>query len=155
MVGQYINAGTATGTPAIGPDVTDSDPSHYFGVVPAISIEKHTNGEDADVPPGPAIVEGELVSWEYMVTNSGNAQLTNINVTDDQGEHVVCPKSVLDPQESMICTASGAAVLGLYSNLGTAEGLPPAGGPVTANDPSHYTGEPDISLVYLPLITGE
>ena len=32
VLGQYANTGTATGTPPTGPNVTDSDPSHYFGV---------------------------------------------------------------------------------------------------------------------------
>ncbi len=31
VLGQYANLGTATGTPPSGPDVTDSDPGHYFG----------------------------------------------------------------------------------------------------------------------------
>ena len=36
----------------------DSDPSHYIGVAPApgIDVEKSTNGQDADAPPGPSIV---------------------------------------------------------------------------------------------------
>ena len=29
--GQYMNNATATGTPLVGDDVTDEDPSHYFG----------------------------------------------------------------------------------------------------------------------------
>ncbi len=32
--GQYENIGTAVGTPPSGPNVTDSDPSHYFGQIP-------------------------------------------------------------------------------------------------------------------------
>ncbi len=31
VAGQYANIGTATGTPPVGPDVSDSDASHYFG----------------------------------------------------------------------------------------------------------------------------
>jgi len=32
VAGQYANIGTATGTPPVGPNVSASDPSHYFGV---------------------------------------------------------------------------------------------------------------------------
>lgn len=33
-VGQYANVGSVVGTPSGGDDVTDSDPSHYFGEEP-------------------------------------------------------------------------------------------------------------------------
>jgi uncharacterized repeat protein (TIGR01451 family) len=33
VAGQYVNIGTVTGTPPVGPNVTDSNPSHYFGDV--------------------------------------------------------------------------------------------------------------------------
>jgi PKD repeat protein len=33
LIGQYMNTGTATGTPPSGPAVTASDPSHYYGVL--------------------------------------------------------------------------------------------------------------------------
>ena len=63
--GQYANTGTITGTTQIGlltprQTVTDTDPSHYFGVLttPAIAIKKYTNGEDADTPTGPQIPVG-------------------------------------------------------------------------------------------------
>jgi len=35
--GQYANLGTATGTPPVGPDVSDTDPSNYFGETPALA----------------------------------------------------------------------------------------------------------------------
>ena len=51
--GQYANLGTATATDPLGTEVTDTDPSHYRGVVPGIDVEKSTNGADADNAPGP------------------------------------------------------------------------------------------------------
>ena len=46
--------------------------------VPDIDIEKATNGEDADTPTGPEIPVGGAVEWTYVVTNTGNVDLTNV-----------------------------------------------------------------------------
>ena len=40
-----------------------------YGVA-AISIEKATNGVDADAPPGPLLPPGSAVTWSYVVTNN-------------------------------------------------------------------------------------
>ena len=145
--GQYANIGTATGTPPVGPPVDDTDPSHYFGADPAISIEKHTNGQDADNPTGPIIPVGDAVLWEYFVTNTGNVPLVGVTVTDDQGVAVSCPQTDLAVGESMTCTGNGTAAAGQYANIGTATGTPPVGPPVDDTDPSHYFGaDPAISI---------
>lgn len=149
VAGQYQNVGTATGTPPSGPDVTASDPSHYFGWRPAISLEKLVNGFEADTKPGPYVVVGSTVLWTYVVTNTGDVALQQIKVVDDQGVAVTCPKTVLQPAESMTCTASGTAVSGQYSNLGTVTGAPEGGTPVViASDPANYFGyRPAIAIV--------
>ena len=141
--GQYANIGTATGTPLGGTspndDVSDTDPSHYFGELPppGVDIEKATNGFDADDPPGPTLEEGDAVTWTYVVTNTGQLPLTNVTVTDDQGVAVSCPKTSLNVGESMTCTAAGTAEVGQYANVGTVN-AGSAGGPVSDSDPSHY-----------------
>ena len=141
VAGQYANVGTATGTPPCGPAVADSDPSHYVGASPGLDIEKLTNGHDADVAPGPSIPVGSPVLWEYLVTNTGQVALSQIAVTDDKGVAVSCPKTSLQPGESMTCTGHGTAVAGQYANVGTATGTPPSGAVVSDSDPSHYVGE--------------
>ena len=83
--GQYANLGTATATDPLGTEVTDSDPSHYRGVLPGIDVEKSTNGADADNVPGPLVPVGDPVVWTYVVTNTGDDPLTDVVVTDDQG----------------------------------------------------------------------
>ncbi|MBT8137041.1 MAG: hypothetical protein KJO54_08530 [Gammaproteobacteria bacterium] len=148
VAGQYENLGSVVGTPTDNdgdpitgePDVTDEDPSHYFGALPGIDIEKSTNGFDADNPTGPFIPTGDAVLWEYEVTNTGNVTLSNITVTDNQGVMVSCPGDTLEPGESFICTANGTALAGQYENLGTVIGDPPQGMPVDDEDPSHYFG---------------
>ena len=39
----------------------------------------------------PQVAPGGLVTWTYVVTNTGNEPLNNINVVDDQGVPVSCP----------------------------------------------------------------
>ncbi|HYO13223.1 MAG TPA: hypothetical protein VE685_08530, partial [Thermoanaerobaculia bacterium] len=108
----------------------------------SIDIEKHTNGQDADVAPGPTILVGDPVQWTYIVTNTGEVALSNVQVTDDRGVAVSCPKTSLQPTESMTCTGNGIATLGQYRNLGTVVGTPPNGSNVSDSDPSHYYGQP-------------
>ncbi|MEZ4673618.1 MAG: SdrD B-like domain-containing protein [Caldilineaceae bacterium] len=109
--------------------------------IPAIDIEKATNGEDADTPTGPQIVVGDPVNWTYVVTNVGEVTLNDVTVTDNQNVAVSCPQTTLVPTESMTCTASGIAVAGQYANMGTVVGTPiNESGIVTDTDPSHYFG---------------
>ncbi|MBU4234741.1 MAG: DUF11 domain-containing protein [Proteobacteria bacterium] len=152
--GQYANIGTAIGTPPVGANVTDTDPSHYFGSSPAISIEKATNGEDADSETGPYVETGNAVIWSYVVSNTGNTTLTNVTVTDDivDSARILCPDdgntdniiATLAAGASATCTATGTAAPGQYANIGTATGTPPVGANVTDTDPSHYYGDDGI-----------
>ncbi len=147
--GQYSNLGTVTANTPEGAPVSDNDRSHYFGEepiveYPSIVIEKSTNGQDADVAPGPSVIVGTTVNWNYIVRNNGDVSLSNISVTDDQGVSVSCPATTLAVGESMTCTASGTATAGQYSNLGTVTSMTPAGAPVSDDDPSHYFGEEPV-----------
>ena len=107
----------------------------------AIDVEKLVNGKDADLPPGPSIDLGQPVAWTYMVTNTGAVALSQVSVTDDRGVAVSCPKTVLEPGESMTCTGSGTAIAGQYANLGTATARTPCTATVSASDPAHYFGQ--------------
>jgi len=148
VAGQYGNVGTAIGTPPTGSPVKSPDPSHYFGAVPSIKIEKRTNGEDADTEPGPSIRVGNPVSWLYIVTNDGNVTLTDVGVVDSDLGAVACNDDLLVPGATTTCTALGTAVAGQYMNEATATGTPPAGlTPPISTDPSHYYGwTPGIDL---------
>ena len=81
----------------------------------AIVIEKSTNGDDADTAPGPEILVGDPVSWEYVVTNVGDIGLTDIEVTDDQGVTVVCPENSLNPCVLIYWTPMGCRLF--YARL--------------------------------------
>jgi hypothetical protein len=109
--------------------------------LPAVAIIKKTNGTDNDAAPGPTVLVGSTVNWTYLVTNTGTVPLTNVVVTDDQGVTVTCPANTLADGESMTCTASGTAVAGQYTNIGSVTGKPPTGPNVTASNPDHYFGQ--------------
>jgi uncharacterized repeat protein (TIGR01451 family) len=154
--GPYANDATATAEGA-GQTVTDDDPSHYTGVQPGIDIEKATNGDDADLAPGPFIPVGDSVTWTYVVTNTGDATVNDIVVTDDQGVVVTCPAATLAPGASMTCTAPvAAAEPGQYENLATVTGFSETEPtvPVQDSDPSHYFGE-DAGVTIVKTVNGE
>ncbi|MEM6639983.1 MAG: SdrD B-like domain-containing protein [Pseudomonadota bacterium] len=140
--GQYMNLGSVAATPPVGDDVSDSDPSHYFGLAATLRLEKRTNGVDADVPPGPTIGVGETVTWEYEVFNDGNVPLSFVTVTDDQGVVVTCPQATVPAGSSMVCTGTGVATEGLYRNIGEVCARIGDGPQLCTTDTSHYTGAP-------------
>ncbi len=113
---------------------------------PDISIEKLTNGEDADDAPGPHIPVGDPVEWTYEVQNTGNVSLTGIIVVDDNGtpddsidDVTICSGITLDPGHSHTFTASDTAVAGQYGNIATATGNYSVH-TYNDTDPSHYFG---------------
>ncbi len=116
--------------------------------VPAsIHIEKATNGVDADAPPGPMIAAGEVVTWTYEVTSSGNISMTDVSVTDNiTGVTPVFidgddnSNGALDPGETWRYQATGGAIEGLYANIGAVSALGATDLPYTDTDPSHYFG---------------
>ncbi len=116
----------------------------------SIDIEKSTNGEDADVATGPHIRSGYAVTWTYNVTNNGSVTLNNIIVIDDKLGEITCPYTTLQPGESMVCTATGTARVGQYSNFGNVTAVSDNGGTVVNDiDQSHYFGyknEPNFEV---------
>ncbi|MEM7334129.1 MAG: putative Ig domain-containing protein [Chloroflexota bacterium] len=132
----------------------------------SIDVEFLTNGSNADSVTGPGLVVGTAVNWEYNITNTGNFDLINVVVTDDQlGQ--ICTLATLDIDEATTCSDSGTAVSGQYSATASVTGEPvdaqgdPARHPdnslvddPTDSDNSHYVGyEEVISSVDLELTT--
>jgi hypothetical protein len=139
--GLFANVSSVTAEAADGDaTVTDTDPCHYFNC--AVDIEKATNGEDADQPPGPEIDEGEPITWTYVVTNTGGVTLTDLVVTDDQlGE--VCRQPQLAPGADFDCVKNGISGDSItpettqYANLATVQGYA-WNALCIDSDPSHY-----------------
>ncbi|MCX6050558.1 MAG: carboxypeptidase regulatory-like domain-containing protein [Chloroflexi bacterium] len=130
-----------------------------------IKIKKFTNGpgqtpQDADTLTGPLIPVGSVVTWSYMITNTGMLTLTNLTLSDDKlgiiGPNEVsnCPPAttLLGPGDSILCTATGVASAGQYTNTAIITGSTPIPlivpqRTVTATNPSHYFGtSPGIDI---------
>jgi uncharacterized repeat protein (TIGR01451 family) len=81
------------------------------------------------------------VTWTYVVTNTGDTELTDIQVTDDRIGTVACEDTTLAPGASTTCTATGIGDVGQYTNHARVTGVPSTGGLVQDTDLSHYLGE--------------
>ena len=97
---------------------------------------------------------GDVLSYEYLVTNTGNVEITAIAVSDDKIAAVNCPATSLMPSESVTCTASYAVTqadidAGSVTNVAQAAGTPAGGtlSPVSATETVSATQNPALSLV--------
>ncbi len=136
--GPHMHVATISGNPSTGSDITASDPAYYYGSGAFVSIKTMINGSEAE--PGFFAHVGDLLQFSYVVTDSGDSALTSIVVTDSKGLTVTCPKTTLDPSESMTCTASGTALADYNTHTGSVSANPPSGPAVTASDPVTYLG---------------
>lgn len=141
--------------------INDNDDFEALGCLTAatyLAVEKTTNGVDADLPTGPAIIVNAKVNWGYTIRNTGVITINNITLVDDKlpNNAISCPafpqpNNGLAPGEQVICTASGAATPGQYVNTATVTGnaIPAVGVsiPVSDTDTSHYLGvQPDLVI---------
>jgi hypothetical protein len=113
-----------------GAEVTDQDTFQVDIIHPGISIVKTVS--DATVP------EGTVVTYTYLVTNTGDTTLFNISVNDD----------VIGPIGTIASLAAGASATrtGTFTvgdspttNIGTAAGADILGRTVTAEDDAVVT----------------
>jgi uncharacterized repeat protein (TIGR01451 family)/fimbrial isopeptide formation D2 family protein len=111
---------------------------HVTPQKPGIDIVK-TAGDAAD---GEVFTtEPGNVTYTYVVTNTGPLALHDVTVTDDAGTpgdtsddfEATCPKTTLDPGESMTCTSTVAVTVDTH-NIAVAHGFTAEGNPVEADD---------------------
>ena len=150
--GTFTNTATVTATPLSGPNITATDPDTQTGLsVPSISIVKTgtlvkgaNNRVDA----------GDTIAYVFTVTNTGNATLTNVRVTDPKATITGGPIS-LGIGASDTSTFTGVHTLtqaevdaGTFTNTATATGTPSAGPNVTSTDPDTQAllAEPSITI---------
>jgi uncharacterized repeat protein (TIGR01451 family) len=179
--GQIDNQGLATGTPPIGGPVTDlsdsndplltgpDDPTETpLPQTPSISLIK---GSSLDIGVDGIATPGDVITYTYLATNTGNVTLTSVTVVENNFSGtggIPVPAFVsstlgslagtLLPGESATYTVNYNITLadinaGQIDNQGLATGTPPIGGPVTdlsdSNDPL-LTGPDDPTETPLP-----
>ena len=134
------------------------DPTKVFdrncSPVSPVEIKKSTNGEDANLAPGPTIAIGSPVTWTYVVTNNSAFTFSSLSVTDDRGVMVLCPSIFPAPGASITCTGSGTAVAGPYRNVGTVK-VTANGTEYTDSDASHYFGGAPQAVTIRKLTNGQ
>ncbi|WP_235522651.1 hypothetical protein [Plantibacter sp. Leaf1] len=144
--GSVTNSATATGTPPGGGTPPVSPPSETtveFPAAPAVTVVK-----SADTAAQDRLTVGQVVTYSFLVTNTGNVTLTNPRVVEGDfsgaGElsEVVCPTDTgpLAPGATVTCEATYTVVqadvdAGQVTNSATA----------TATPPSSVTGVPPVS----------
>jgi hypothetical protein len=106
----YHNTAVATGTAPDGETVDDSDEdSQLFNASPEISLEK--TGRYIDNSPVNTFNAGDEISYQFIVTNTGNVTLTNVVVTDPLITVNGGPVGSLNPGTSDQTTFTGTYVL--------------------------------------------
>lgn len=137
VAGQYSNTATSVGQSVGGEVVTDTDVSHYYGVVSGIAVEKQASAA--------AVGVGQVVTYSYAVSNTGNVALANVAVGDDRCPAVSAVVSgtlnlgdanadgLLDLSEVWRFTCS-VALTTTTTNLAVASAVDPLSATVTATD---------------------
>ncbi|MEU9846162.1 LPXTG cell wall anchor domain-containing protein, partial [Streptomyces sp. NPDC047985] len=160
--GSIKNSATSTGTPPGGTEPPVSPPSEVTVPAPPkpdLTVVKTGKPEK----PG-KLVAGEKVSYEFLVTNTGNVTLKDVKVKEGEFtgtgklSDVACPADAgsLAPGASVTCKASYEVTqadvdAGSIENTATATGTPPGGTEPPVSPPSKVkvpaTGEGRLDLV--------
>jgi uncharacterized repeat protein (TIGR01451 family) len=142
--GFVSDTATATGTDAGGRSTPQSTPSTAvvptIVAAPAISVVKSASPSDVA-----SYTLGQMITYSYVVTNTGNVTLTDVAPTEGvftgtgTMSALTCPAGPvsLAPGAQETCTSSYTLTqadidAGQVSNTATATGTPPSGNPVTS-----------------------
>ncbi len=129
--GSLVNTATATGTPPSGTPLTPVASNTVTVpaiVTPALDIVKATTSLSY-------AAVNEEIPFTFTVTNTGNATMFNVVVTDSNATAIVCPLSTLNVLESTICTGKHLVTqadlnAGFVANTAEVNGEAPLGTPI-------------------------
>ncbi|WP_414052100.1 DUF7507 domain-containing protein [Macrococcus animalis] len=129
-----VNTATVSGKPPVGTDVTSKDTETITPkVTPGITLDKVSENALVTQP-------GQTINYRFTVTNTGDATLTNVVVTDPMFPNGInLAQTTLAPGESTIGIAEHIVTLaefdsGKVSNTAKATGTPPSGTPPISTD---------------------
>ncbi|NYE96132.1 putative repeat protein (TIGR01451 family) [Psychromicrobium silvestre] len=173
--GHVANAATTTGTPPSGPPVTPP-PGTTDTPLPSNPAMSFVKTADASGVQSPAAV-GNLITYHFTATNTGNVTLTNVVINDPlTGLSVLTytwpgTPGTLAPGEVLTATATYAVTqgdidAGHVANAATTTGTPPSGPPVTpppgttdtplpSNPAMSFSKTADASAVQSPAVVGD
>jgi hypothetical protein len=159
--GSITNTATATGTPPNGGTPPVSPPSSSTVTVeqsPSMTVVKSASTD------GASYKVGEVVTYSFVVTNTGNVTITDPKIDDSKfsgtGElsPITCPaeSATMAPAAQVTCTATYTVTqadvdAGKITNTATVGGTTPDGGNTPPSDPSTVTvpdtAQPSLALV--------
>ena len=147
MAGEIINTAHVNGVTPEGPVESPSNTIIIPGAAtPALTIVKSTTTDEL-----PAV--GEDIDYEFVVTNTGNITMNDIEVSDPNATNIECPETTLAPGETMTCTAVHTVTQDdvdaeRVENVAAVVGTPPGGDPIdpVPSNPVVVEGDSVISL---------
>ena len=119
-----------------------------------LSVRVLTNFQPSSYTPGPLLEAGTPITWSYLIYNTGNFTLTQIQVVDSVQGPITCSPSPLGPGAPLVCEKYGIVGLGVYNSSVLVSGsyvslVPDLNGEhaaaapnavITATDQAHYVG---------------
>ena len=131
VTADFTNNVSVSGTPPVGPNVTDNDSADVTVDHPAINIAK--------TPATQTVVSGANVSFTLTVTNPGDVALSSIVITDPACDTLTGPSgddgdAILQTTETWTYTCTVNNVTADFTNNVSVSGTPPVGPNVTDND---------------------
>lgn len=87
---------------------------------------------------------GNMISYSFLVTNTGDVTINDLSVADDRATNESCPLTTLAPTQSITCTASYTIIqtdldAGSVSNIASANGTPTQGTLTSPTDTATVT----------------
>jgi archaellum component FlaG (FlaF/FlaG flagellin family) len=126
-----VNTASASGTDKLGETVNDSDSHSVVLLHPAITIDKTASPD--------SISGSGSVTYTYLVTNTGDAALSDVLVTDDILGAIGHVGTLAPGQSITMAKTVDVDASTPPTNIGTATGTDVLGETVTANDPATIT----------------
>jgi len=140
----FNNVAVASGTPAIGPLVTNPASAAVVVVYnPHISLTKIVN-------PATYSSVGDVLNYTLTATNDGNVDLTSVSISDPTLGPLTCTPVTLHPHEILSCVGSHQVdsndlAYGAFYNTAEVSALPPVGPAITGSSSvtAHANSIPD------------